>query len=122
LEKFSNLTNNYLNALVRLGILCFHAGDLNGAQDFSSRALAVWPTAEAKGLQTRAALLENRAIALLIGSRKQEAIETLGEAIAATGPADSWDWDNYLLLETAKTPLTGLEEFKRLVQGAAENI
>jgi tetratricopeptide (TPR) repeat protein len=109
-----------LYAEVSLGCIAFHKGEVDAAQDYFERALAIWDTARQRRLQSDSGLLENKALALLGVGRPQEAISTLHRALEQRSPTDTIDFYRYDLLATAPQPLPGLEEFVSLLRQAAD--
>ncbi|MDI6768385.1 MAG: tetratricopeptide repeat protein [Anaerolineales bacterium] len=116
-ERIRLKPDNALAPLVTLGILARHQG-LAESDDHFRRALAQWDAAWREKLQTPAGLLENKAEALLCLGRKEEALQTLQEAIAQMLPGDTIEFDEYELLRTAPDPPEGIDEIIALLKSA----
>ncbi len=122
LERIRLSPDDALYGEVSLGCIAFHKGEVNAAQDYFERALAIWDTARQHRVQSNFSLLENKALALLGVGRPQEAIATLHRALEQRLPTDTIDLYRYDLLATAPESLRGLEEFVSLLrQAAGEN-
>lgn len=80
--------------------------------------LAQWERAWQDRYQSPAGLLANKAIALLCLGRKEEALQTLKEALARRRPGDTIELDDYELLRTAPEPPAGIEEMIALLKGS----
>ena len=109
-----------LNAHVDLGIIARHEGNRAEARDHFEAALEVWHVAWARKIQSRAGLLENKALALLGRGRTEAACETIKQALDARLPGDDIDFVRYDLLAAAPEPPEGLEEVRRLLEEAAD--
>jgi len=100
---------NPFTPLVALGVIARHQGLAESAEHFQ-RALEQWDAAWRARWQTPAGLLENKAKALLCLGKKEEALQTLAQAIAQMQPGDTIELDNWELLRTAPAPPVGVEE------------
>ena len=107
-----------LNAHVDLGIIESVRGNEAEARAHFEAALALWDTAWQWRLQTPAALLENKAIALLGVRRTDEAISTLKEALSQRSPTDTIRLTRYDLWATAPNPPPGLDDMRQLLKAA----
>jgi tetratricopeptide (TPR) repeat protein len=115
-ERIRLHPQNTFAPLIQLGVLARHEGLPESEQHFR-QALAQWEQAWRDKYQSLASLLENKAIALLCLGQKEEAFQTLAEAIRQRLPGDVIDFDNYELLRTAPQPPEGIEEMIALLKG-----
>jgi len=109
--------SNLFGPLVTLGIVRRYQG-LEESEGHFQRALAQWETAWRAKWQTPAGLLEYKAIALLCLGNKDEALQTLRQAITEMLPEDVIDFDYFELLQTAPVPPDGLEEVVAVLKEA----
>ena len=109
-----------LNAHVDLGIIEFVRGNEVEANTHFEAALDLWGTAWQWRLQTPAALLENKSIALLGLRRKDEAISTMQDALSQRLPTDTIRLTRYNLWATAHNLPAGLDEIRQLLKNAME--
>jgi len=108
-----------LNAYVCLGLIAYHQGDLDEARQQFEQALRVWDTAWEQQLQPPAALLENKALALLCLGQREAALETLKEAKAQWRREDTVDFDCYELLSDVPHIPEGLDEMVAILRQIA---
>ncbi|GAB4535390.1 MAG: hypothetical protein Fur0018_25680 [Anaerolineales bacterium] len=116
-ERIRLRPDNTFAPLISLGVLTRHLGESESNTHFQN-ALAQWDKAWRDRLQSPASLLENKAIALLCRGRKEEALQTLREALAQRLPGDVIDFTDYELLRAAPHPPEGLEEMLALLNAA----
>jgi tetratricopeptide (TPR) repeat protein len=116
-ERIRLKPENTFAPLISLGVLTRHLGEAESDLHFQN-ALAQWDKAWRDRLQSPAGLLENKAIALLCLGRKEEALQTLREALAQRLPGDVIEWANYELLRAAPHPPEGIEEMIAVLKGA----
>ena len=116
-ERIRLHPENTFAPLIQLGVLARHQGLPEGEQHFR-QALAQWERAWQDQYQSPAGLLANKAIALLCLGRKEEALQTLKEALARRRPGDTIELDDYELLRTAPEPPAGIEEMIALLKGS----
>ena len=109
------LVGNY--PLVVLGVIARHQG-LPESDEHFQRALEHWEAAWRARWQTPAGLLENKAQALLCLGRKEEALQTLAQAIAQMQPGEPIELDDWELLRTAPEPPAGVQEAIAMLQEA----
>ncbi|MCO5200059.1 MAG: tetratricopeptide repeat protein, partial [Anaerolineae bacterium] len=107
-----------LNALVMLGILSRHDGDTIQSRTYCEQALEIWDTVQQKGIQSRSGLFENRALALLLLERKDEAMAALVDALDSRGPADVLTTTDYELLQSAPQPPDGIDDMLAMARKA----
>jgi len=105
-----------LNALVHLGIIACRQGDQEMADAYFTKALDIWDTAWERKLQPPAALLENKALALLGLNRTEEAIATLEEALDCRSPDDTIDVYDYELLASSSQPPQAIDRVLAILQ------
>ena len=105
-----------LNALVHLGIIACRQGDQEMANAHFTKALDIWDTAWERKLQPPAALLENKALALLGLNRTDEAIATLEEALDCRSPDDTIDVYDYQLLASSPQPPQAIDRVLAILQ------
>jgi len=108
-----------LNAYICLGLIAYYQGDMDGAKQQFEQALRIWDTAWEHQLQTPAALLENKAIALLCLGQSEAALQTLKEAKAWWRREDTVDFDRYELLSEAPQTPEGLDKVVAFLQQIA---
>jgi len=114
-ERVRLSPDDALDAEVCLGVIAYHRGDKVTATNHFERALAIWNTAWQRCLQTSAALLQNRAQALLGLGRSQEALAILRQALDQWLPGDTIDFYVYDTLAAASEPPAGLEDVMALL-------
>ncbi len=108
-ERIRLAPENPFTPLVALGVIARHQG-LPESDEHFQHALEHWDVAWRARMQTSAGLLENKAKALLCLGRKDEALQTLAQAIAQMQPGDTMELDDWELLRTAPVPPEGVEE------------
>ena len=108
-ERIRLAPENPFTPLVALGVIARHQG-LPESDEHFQRALEHWEAAWRARWQTPAGLLENKAKALLCLGRKEEALQTLAQAIAQRQPGEPIELDDWELLRTAPVPPAGVEE------------
>jgi tetratricopeptide (TPR) repeat protein len=115
-ERIRLHPQNTFAPLIQLGVLARHEGLPESEQHFR-QALAQWEQAWRDQYQSTFELLSGKAIALLCLGQKEEALQTLAEAIRQRLPGDVIDFDDYELLRTAPQPPEGIEEMIALLKG-----
>jgi tetratricopeptide (TPR) repeat protein len=108
-ERIRLAPENPFTPLVALGVIARHQG-LPESDEHFQHALEHWEAAWRAKWQSPAGLLENKAKALLCLGRKEEALQTLAQAIAQMQPGDTIELDDWELLRTAPEPPPGVEE------------
>ncbi len=108
-ERIRLAPENPFRPLVALGVIARYQG-LPESDEHFRRALEHWDAAWRARRQTPAGLLEDKAKALLCLGRKEEALQTLAQAIAQMAPGDTMDLDDWELLRTAPAPPEGVEQ------------
>ena len=119
-ERIRLAPENSFSPLVKMGVLA-RAKGLPESNEFFDHALEQWESAQKAGWNSKAKLLEFKAIAMLCQGRKVDAIELLAQAIAEMGKADDIEFDLYNLLSNAPIPPEGIEEMITLLKEAEEN-
>jgi len=117
-QRIALRPNDALNAHINLGILESVRGNSEGSEAHFEAALNLWDTAWQWQLQTPAALLENKAIALLGLGQKDKAVSTLKEALSERLPTDVISLTSYDLWATAPFPPHGLDHIRQLLMEA----
>ncbi|MCS6910237.1 MAG: tetratricopeptide repeat protein [Anaerolineales bacterium] len=116
-ERIRLAPDNAFTPLVALGVLARHQGLAESDKHFQD-ALAQWEVAWRARWQSAAGLLKNKTKALLCLGRKDEALQTLKNAIAQMTPGDTIELDYWMLLQTAPAPPEGVEEAIALLKEA----
>ena len=114
-ERIRLAQENTFHPLVLLGQIERLMGD-KGSEAHCLEALGNWETAVAAGWQTQAALLSDKAMALLFLQRKDEAVDTLREALASSRLGADWDTEELEQLKNAPEPPEGLDEMIALIR------
>jgi superkiller protein 3 len=119
-ERIRLSADDALSGEVSLGVIVCHRGDVCAARSHWKRALAIWEQARQSGLYSPAALMHERATALLGLGQREEALDALREALAQRRPGERFDLGVYELLAAASEPRDGIEEMIALVRSAVE--
>ncbi len=116
-ERIRLHPQNTFAPLIQLGVLARHEGQPESEGHFRD-ALAQWEQAWHDRYQNKFDLLSGKAIALLCLGQKEDALQTLAEAIRHMLPGDVIDFDDYELLQSAPQPPEGIEEMIALLKEA----
>jgi tetratricopeptide (TPR) repeat protein len=109
-ERVRLRPDDALNALVHLGIIAYREGERDRAEANFTRALEIWDTAWERKPQSSAALLENKALALLGLNHSDEAMATLQKAVEHRSPKDKIDLYDYELFASAPQSPQGVDK------------
>jgi tetratricopeptide (TPR) repeat protein len=112
---------NALNGYVSLGLIACYQGNADEARQQFEQALLIWNMAWEQQLQTPAALLENKAIALLCLGQREAALQALKEAKVQLRREDVVDFDRYELLSGAPQVPEGLDQVVATLQQIASD-
>jgi tetratricopeptide (TPR) repeat protein len=118
-ERIHLSPDTALNALVSLGIIARYQDDAN-SDDYFRRALTLWDKAWQARLQTPTGLLENKALALVCLGQREEALETLRDALDQRVPGDTLEFFRYELLAEAPKPPDGIDEMMEMLREAKQ--
>ena len=118
-ERIRLGSDTALNALVSMGIITRYLGR-GGDLEYFKRALDLWEHARKKRIQSPAALLENKALALICLGQYEGAISTLYDAIEKMIPGDQFEFYRYELLIESPNPPEGIVEMLDIFRRANE--
>ena len=107
-----------LFAYLAQGIIATKNDQQVEAATWFEKCLETWEYTWTIKLQTPFALLTNKAIALLCLGHKQQALQTLAEAVEAIYPGDIIRYYLYEILQSAPNPPEGIEEMIAILKEA----
>ncbi|MGB3217834.1 MAG: tetratricopeptide repeat protein, partial [Anaerolineae bacterium] len=116
-ERIRLSSQDALSARVCLAVIGCHLGQ-EGWKMQCQQASTVWDHAWRVGLQSKAGLLENKALVHLMLGETDEALKLLGQAIAVRLPGDQIELIRYELLAEAAQPPVGVQACIELLSEA----
>ena len=119
LDKFFELyPEGIVESHIMLGVLEYRDGNIVVARQQFEQGLVLWQKEWAKQGQSKAGLLDEKAIALLCLGKRKEALSTLQDAIDVMIPGDVFSYPLYEMLAEAPEPPDGLDDMVALLKQA----